>query len=519
MSVTPNSRPSPETGIGAVIMRAEGITKRFGGTVALDQVNFNVYRGEVNALIGENGAGKSTLMKVLAGIMPPTAGRLLLDGSEVRFASAREAARRGIAIIHQELNLFPNLSVTDNIFMAREITRGRVWVDRPAQEELARRLMERLEHPIDPRALVGSLSLAGRQVVEIARALAGQVRILIMDEPASALSAAEVEVLFRIIRELREQGVSIVYISHRLEELLRIGDRVTVLRDGRLIAEERAGAVDVPWIIEKMAGRQPASLLPAEGGAPGPELLRVENLSLPAAAAGPPVDSVSFTLRRGEILGIYGLMGAGRTELLECLAGLRASAGGSIRLEGRGIERLPVAPRIEAGIVLVPEDRQTRGLVQTMSIRDNLTLAGLAAFTRHGRLLREAENAGAAGMIRDLAIQAPDAARPVTSLSGGNQQKVVLGKCLLTSPRVLLMDEPARGIDVGAKAEIYALMRRLAADGVGIVFVSSELKEVMAIAGRILVMARGRITGEFDGAVTTREALVAASAGGEHGRQ
>lgn len=490
-----------------MILHARQITKVFPGTVALDRVDFQVRRGEVSVLIGENGAGKSTLVKILAGVLQPTSGRLELDGFEIYLHSTRDADAHGIGIIYQELNLFPNLSVTENIFMARDITRGGITVNRRAEERTVRELLSWLEQPIDPRALVGELPLGQQQIVEIAKALARDVRVLMMDEPTSALSTAEIGVLFRVIRELKARGVAIVYISHKLEELLEIGDYVTVLRDGRLVAEAAAAEVDVGWIIERMTGRQGAAAAAPHPPVSGAEVLRVE------------LGNVSFGLHAGEVVGIYGLMGAGRTELFETLAGLRREAHGAIRLNGERLEALPVHERIARGLVLVPEDRQRAGLVPTLSVRDNMTLASLARYTRAGVLSPEKETSTAAGMMADLHIKAAGPGQPITSLSGGNQQKAVIGKYLLTSPKVLLMDEPARGVDVGARAEIFEIIRKLAAQGLGIIFTSSELQEVMTLADRVLVMAKGRITAEFEAGRATEAALVAASSprpGGTH---
>ncbi len=348
------------------ILRAERISKTYPGTLALDHVDFQVRRGQVNVLIGENGAGKSTLAKILAGVEQPTQGRLALEGEAIRLRSPRDADRCGIGMIYQELSLFPNLSVAENIFIAREVTAGRLMVDHKAQERRARALLERLEQPIDPRTLAGELPLGQQQLVEIARALARDVRILIMDEPTSALSAAEINVLFGIIRELKSRGVSIVYISHRLEELLEIGDQIAVLRDGRLIAEAPAEAASLGWLVEKMTGRSTTAVTPRQRSQAAVELLKADSLSLRRADGRLALDGVSFTVHAGEILGIYGLMGAGRTELFESLIGVQPRARGAILLEGRRLEARSTAERIAAGLVLVPEDRQRAGLVPTL---------------------------------------------------------------------------------------------------------------------------------------------------------
>jgi erythritol transport system ATP-binding protein len=493
-------------------MRAEKVTKVFGGTVALNEVDFNVYRGKVNVLIGENGAGKSTLMKILAGVEQPTAGKLLLEENEVRFRDSRDAARHGIGMIFQELNLFPNLSVTENIFTAREITTPAKLIDQKAQERIARDLLARIEHPMDPHTPVADLPLGLQQIVEIAKALARDARILIMDEPTSALSQAEVGVLFRVIRELKAQGVSIIYISHKLEELMQIGDYITILRDGKLIAEAPMEGLNLPWIINKMVGRDTKALYRTKSHDVEQDVLNVVGLTLAKPGGkGLLLDNVSFAVRGGEMVGIYGLMGAGRTELLESLIGVRPEAIGSIKLNGKELMGKRISERIRQGLVLVPEDRQRAGLVQTLSVCSNMTLASLRNFTRGFFLSEGKERVNVKRVIGELSIKVFSPNQIITSLSGGNQQKVVVGKALLTEPRVLLLDEPTRGIDVGAKADMFGIMSDLAAKGLGVLFVSSELMEVLAMADRILVMSKGKITGEFTREEATEEALVTAS--------
>ncbi len=502
-----------------IILCAAGITKVFSGTVALKQVDFNVYRGKVNVLIGENGAGKSTLMKILAGVEQPTAGKLILNGEQVHFKNPMEATAHGIGIIYQELNLFPNLSVAANVFMAREVKTGGVFIDEKTQEQRTAAILQRFEQPIDPRSLVGDLRVGHQQIVEIAKALSQNVSILIMDEPTSALSSTEVAALFRVIEELKNQGVSIIYISHKLDELLQIGDYVTVLRDGQLVAEAAASEINTNWIVEQMVGRKPESFFHHEEHECGGELLRVENLTLNNPRGGETIlQDISFVLRAGEILGIYGLMGAGRTEVFECLMGIRTAYEGNLSLEGKPLTGRTVADRIAQRIMLVPEDRQQQGLVQTLSVASNITLANLAKCTKGIFLSSQAEANHVTSLINDLAIKTASPNNLIGSLSGGNQQKVVVAKALLTEPKVLLLDEPTRGIDVGAKAEMFEIMNRLAAKGLGVIFISSELMEVLAMADRILVMSKGKITGEFEQVNATEEALVAASGIG-HGSQ
>ena len=496
-------------------MRAEHITKVVPGTTALDDVTFDVHAGRVNVLVGENGAGKSTLMKILAGVEQPTSGRVLMNGQPVQLPSVTAAAEHGVGIIFQELNLCPNLSVLDNLFLAQEVVRG-VAIDRKAERDKARQLLARLEQDIDPAALVSNLRIGQQQIVEIAKALTHDVRVLIMDEPTSALSQAEVQGLFRIIRDLKSRGVSIVYISHKLEELLQVGDHVTVLRDGRVVASSEAASVDVPWMIEQMVGRSQASLFSRTDHQRGETLLRVVDVTLPRVGGGFLLDHVSLELHAGEILGLYGLMGAGRTELMEVLAGIRPEANGEVWLGDQRLGSASVADRIESGIVLVPEDRKTDGLVPTLSVAHNMVLASLRKYLNRFYLSPGRERRAVDEKIADLSVRVANPSQNIGSLSGGNQQKVVVAKGLLTAPRVLLLDEPTRGIDVGAKSEIFQIMSRLASQGYGIVFVSSELKEVMAMSDRILVLSKGAVVARFEGERATEKELVDASAVG-HG--
>jgi erythritol transport system ATP-binding protein len=496
-----------------VVLTAERITKRFPGTVALDEVDFTVYAGAVNVLVGENGAGKSTLMKILAGVERATSGRLLLDGSPVEFKSTRDAASAGIGIIFQELNLYPNLSISENIFVARELTRAGV-VQHGAQEQRTSELLNRLEQPLNPATLVRDLRMGQQQIVEIAKALSQNVRILIMDEPTSALTGAETEALFRIIGDLRAHGVAIIYISHKLEELLTIGDYVTVLRDGKLAAASPARAINIGWIIEKMVGRSVGATRHRSGAiasGAGQPLLEVKNLSLPRVGGGFTLENVSLILRRGEILAIFGLMGAGRTELFECLIGQHPEASGEIRLDGRRLRHETIRGRIDLGMMLVPEDRQRLGLIQKLSVAHNITLANLRRFVTSFWLSERRELREINAMIRNLSIKTQNPNQPITSLSGGNQQKVVIAKSLLTEPQILMLDEPTRGIDIGAKAEIFEIMNQLAEKGLAILFVSSELPEMFGIPDRVMVLSKGRVTGEFLHNQLTEEALVLAA--------
>jgi erythritol transport system ATP-binding protein len=474
-----------------------GGVKVYPGTRALKGVDFDLRMGAVNVLVGENGAGKSTLMKVIAGVETLTEGRIEMGGQEVSFRSKSDAVAKGIGIVFQELNLFPNLTVAENIFIAREPLRYGIDIDAGAQSAAARNLMARLEQDIDADMPLGNLRIGQQQVVEIAKALAQDARILILDEPTSALSAAEVEVLFRVIADLKAQGVGIVYISHRLDELIRIGDYITVLRDGEITGAQSMQGVDIPWIVKAMIGEGSKEFPRVEAPVFGDDVFSAKEITLPRLGGGYTVDHVSLAVRSGEILGVYGLMGAGRTEFLECAMGLHPMARGQFSIEGKPLTERSVTGRIARGLALIPEDRKRDGLVQIMAIRENLTLSALDRFARLFHLNLKAEVKGAAEFVKRLTIKVASAENPVSSLSGGNQQKVVIGKALMTEPKILLMDEPSRGIDIGAKAEVFRTMRKLAASGLGILFVTSDLEEVMALSDRIIVMANGRITGEF----------------------
>jgi erythritol transport system ATP-binding protein len=498
--------PAPDA-----VLSARDITKIYGSTHALKGVNFDIHRGKVTTLFGENGAGKSTLMKILSGVATPTDGTILLDGEFVTFASAAEARARGISIIHQELSLAPNLSVRDNIFMGREL-RTLTGIDFAEEARQARALMADLEEEIEPATLVEELRLGQQQIVEIARALSVDSRILIMDEPTSALSASEVEVLFRVIRDLTSRGVSIVYISHHLEEALQITDYAVVLRDGAITATAEARDIDLEWIVRNMVGENFDLGSPPAGYAFGEVALSVRDVSVADASGSDSfvVDRMSLDVRAGEIVCIYGLMGAGRTELLECVAGRVPMAGGQVLLEGEDVSRLSIAERIAKGLALVPEDRQRDGLVQTMSVGENLSLASIGAFVRALLLSPRREKAMIAETIRSVRVKTAGGDAPIGSLSGGNQQKVVIGKMLTTGPRVILLDEPSRGIDIGAKAEVFRLLAERAARGLAVIFSTSEVAECLSIAHRIVVMRRGRISAQF-GSDVTKEEIMAAS--------
>ncbi len=499
-----------------VVLHCEKIDKIYPGTKALDQVSFDLLKGKVNVLIGENGAGKSTLMKMIAGIEQPSAGKMYMDGEEVVFKDTSAARAKGIGIIHQELSLFPNLTVYQNIYMCHEKRKG-LFLDDKKHVEGAKAILKRLEHEIPPDTLVGDLRVGQQQMVEIARNLVeDDLRVLIMDEPTSSLSAAEVKVLFKIMRELLQQGLSIVYISHRLEEIMEIGDHVTILRDGKYVADADVKDIDLPWIVENMVGKntqyhrftRSIDLDRAE------RVLECNHIYLPKPGGGWLLEDVNMYLKKGEVLGIYGLLGAGRSELFECLMGMRPEHTGEVIYQGRPMKIGDIADQLNAGFALVPEDRQRQGLVQSLDICKNASLASLTDFLTGFLMNYPAEEKAVDEQIRDLHIKVADKHLPILSLSGGNQQKVVIAKGLMTKPTVLLMDEPSRGIDIGAKTEVFEIIHEFSERGLSIIVISSELKEIMAIADRIYVLSNGKCTAELSGDEITEDNLVRASYAG-----
>jgi len=495
-------------------LQMRGIVKEFPGVRALDEVDLDVAAGEVHCLLGQNGAGKSTLIKVLAGAYRPDAGEILWAGEPVVFGSPHDADAAGIATIHQELDLVPGLSVAENIVLGHEP--GRFGFSRPrAAEDVARALLRRLGHPeIPPRRELGRLSAAGQQIVSMARALSRDARLIVMDEPSAVLDADEVDNLFRVVRELTAAGVAVVYISHRLEEIRRIGDRVTVLKDGRTVARNLpAPGTPTAEVIRLMTGRAIEYVFPerlirrgaaaphgVRGGrvvagsitAPAEDVvLEVEGLSRRGEFA-----DVSFTVRAGEVVGLAGLVGSGRSEILETVYGARRPTAGSVAVRGRKLAPGSVPAAVRAGMGLAPEERKSQGLLMSEPVYRNVSLPALSRFARAGFLRGGAELAAAAEVTAQLDVRPADPTRPVRTLSGGNQQKVVLARWLLEECSVLLLDEPTRGVDVGARSEIYALIRRLAARGVAVVLVSSEVPEVLGLADRVLVVRDGRVVRE-----------------------
>ena len=495
-----------------IILEARSITRRYPGTLALDDVTFRVHRNQVNVLIGENGAGKSTLMRILAGVESADSGELLLEGKPIRLRTPRHAADLGISIVHQELSVLANLDVSENIFAGRERRKGFFFLNRNEEDSRSLKALEALRINIPVRTLAGQLSLGCRQMVEVARTLDQGARVLILDEPTSALSAREAQSLFQVLDDLKRSGVTIIYISHRLHELLHLGDWFTVLRSGRVVGEAPRSQVSRQWIVHRMSGRDvtppPARTLPA---GEEPPVLEVHSLHLaPPGKSLPSTGSqsgISFQLNRGEILGIYGLLGAGRTELLEGLAGARNASARAVRIHGRQIDHSSIASAAASGIALVPEDRQTDGIFPDLSIRENITIGSL-----HGLLLsREQQLLRVRKLVQQLGIVAGNLELPITALSGGNQQKVLIARCLMRNPAILLLDEPTRGVDVGAKQDIYLILRSLAANGMGILFTSSEIEETRALADRVLVLCNGHISQQFAASQVTDESLFAAA--------
>jgi ribose transport system ATP-binding protein len=492
------------------------MTKSFPGAQkpVLSHINLQFYHGAKIGIVGPNGAGKSTLMKILSGVYTDYEGEVLLDGQPLTLGGPREAQRRGIAIIHQELNLIPELTVAENIFLGREPRTGAGLLDVTRMEQESRSLLNRLNLAIPPDRPVKWLRVGEQQLVEVAKALSLDARLLILDEPTSALSQAEIDRLFTVIAALKDHGVTMIYISHKFDEIFRIADRVTVLRDGECIGTRSIAEADQQSLIRMMVGRSLSDLFPKDVATVGEEALRVEHLDLlPGRGGGRTLSDISFTLRRGEILGIAGLMGAGRTELLETLYGVHSAQRVHGRIEIAGQEQRITSPRdaIRAGLAFVTEDRKTQSLILKLSVAHNLTLAALHRFLRFNVVKSREENDAVERSIEQLRIKTPSSNIDVDKLSGGNQQKVALAKCLLTRPRVLLLDEPTRGIDIGAKVEIYGLISRLAQEGAAVVIASSELLELLAMCDRIIVLCEGRLTAELSRSEATQERIMEAA--------
>jgi inositol transport system ATP-binding protein len=474
------------------ILEMQAISKSFPGVVALDDVRLSVCRGEIHAVMGENGAGKSTLMKILAGIYQKDGGQILLKGRRTEIKNEFHALQLGIAMVHQELNNFPDMTVAENIFAGREPADWGI-LSRKRMNRQALDVLTGFHLDIDPAMQMGKLSISEMQLVEIAKAVSSRADILIMDEPTSAISSRDAGYLFEVLRKLRERGVSVIYISHKMEEVFRISDRVTVLRDGKWISTDPARDIDSGILIKKMVGRELKELFPVRESSPGEVVLKIEHLS-----RGKAFTDISLTLRKGEILGLAGLVGSGRTEILETIFGFYPASEGGVNVNGNRVSIGSPSEAIEHGIALVPEDRKLAGLNLLSSVLFNLTLPVLRKFAGVLGIIRQkAEFSAADAIARKIKIKARNLNQIVEHLSGGNQQKIVIAKWLLAEPAILLLDEPTRGIDIGAKSEIYQLMNELAGTGISILMVSSEMSEMMGMCDRILTIRKGKISQEF----------------------
>ena len=488
------------------------VSKSFGAVAAVQGVSFPLYAGEVHALVGENGAGKSTIVKMLAGVHRPDTGQLVVTGTLVDFAGPGDAKAAGIAVLYQEPTLFPDLSVAENIAMGNQpLTRLR-QIDRKAMHAAAAKLFQRLGVQLDPTRPARGLSIADQQIVEIAKALSSEARILVMDEPTAALSGVEVERLFAVVRSLREEGAAILFISHRFEEITQLCQRVTIMRDGKHVCTELVADLTVDDMICRMVGRDLSALFPKQEVPAGDVVLEVEGLSREGVFS-----NVSFSVRAGEIVALAGLVGAGRSEVMQAVFGVDPYDSGSVRFLGRRLKAGSPRAAMAAGMALVPEDRRQQGLVMELSIERNVTLPRSRKLARLGLLLGTAERDEAYAWTRKLQTKLGRLTDPVGTLSGGNQQKVVLAKWLSTAPKLLIVDEPTRGIDVGTKAEVHRLMSQLAADGMAVVMVSSELPEVLGMADRVVVLREGHVAAELTRAEATEESVMYAAMGQQVG--
>lgn len=495
----------------AVEMR--GISKNFGGVRALRNVTFRSRGGEVHTVVGQNGAGKSTLMNILSGVYAPDSGEILLDGQRVRLASPHEAQRAGISIIHQELNLLPDLSVAANVFMGRESRHRFGLLDSREQSRRAQEVLARLGVNIDPAERVGNLSVAQQQMVEIAKALSLNARVVIMDEPSATLGAAELERLFEVISALKEHGVAVIYISHRLGEVFQIADWVTVFRDGVIVDSRAITGIDRTSLVRMMIGSSSfTEQFPPRSASVGAEALRVEHMSCALV-----LYDVSLVVHTGEIVGMAGLMGSGRTELAQAIFGVRLHESGSITISGKPARIRRPWSAIGSGLGYLPESRKEEGLVMGLSVTQNVALASLKNRQQLGFITRNAERSAVSDTVASLNVSTPSLSQEVERLSGGNQQKVVIAKWLICKPNLIIFDEPTRGVDVAAKVEIWRLMRELADNGAAILMISSEIPEIIGMSDRVLVMHRGRIAGELSAEQASEEAILTiASFGGSH---
>ena len=491
------------------LLEMHGISKEFPGVKALDNVDLVVRPGTVHALMGENGAGKSTLMKCLFGIYAKNSGTITLDGREIDFKSSKEALENGVAMVHQELNQALTRSVTDNLWLGRYPKVGGIMVSESIMRRRTQEIFQELDIHVDPKAIMSTLPVSQRQMVEIAKAVSYDAKIIVFDEPTSSLTEVEVEHLFRIINMLRDKGCGIIYISHKMEEILRISDDVTIMRDGQWVATRPAAELTMDEIIRLMVGRELTSRFPPKSNKQGDVILEVQGMS----GRYTRLKEASFQLRKGEILGIAGLDGSGRTEVLENLFGVMTREGGSIKLHGRPIENRTPREAIKNGFALLTEERRATGIFGIRNIRENTVISNLKSYLMGGICLSDKKmKEDTDWSIQAMRIKTPSQSTEIRSLSGGNQQKVIIGRWLLTKPEILLLDEPTRGIDVGAKYEIYQLIINLANEGKGIIMVSSEMPELLGVCDRILVMSGGRLAGEVNAAETSQEEILTLAA-------
>ncbi|AUD05719.1 sugar ABC transporter ATP-binding protein [Spirosoma pollinicola] len=488
----------------AYILRVSGLTKSFSGVKALDNVQLSLKQGEVHAVMGENGAGKSTFMKLLIGLLKPDSGEIIFDGNDLTASNVHDILKKGISMIHQEILAVPELTVAQNIFLGRETkTNLFSWLNDREITQQAGQLLEQMGLHIQPTAKMKSLSVAERQMVEIAKAISNNAKVIIMDEPTSALADHEVATLFGIINDLKTKGVAIIYISHKMDEIFAISDTITVLRDGKYIATKAASELDARSLITLMVGRELDTLFPDTVSKKGEEILSVKDIS----SAGKFSD-ISFTVHAGEVLGLAGLMGAGRTEIARAIFGLDRLTSGEIYLNGQKTDIQSPHDAIRQGIGYVSEDRKAFGFIPRLSVRHNITLSSLPQHVRGGFIQPKSESATTESMMADLRIKASSQQQQVTFLSGGNQQKVIIGKVLLSNPDLVILDEPTRGIDVGAKAEIYKLINQLTAKGIAVIMISSELPEILGMSDRVLVLSKGKQTAMLSRADATQEMIM-----------
>jgi ribose transport system ATP-binding protein len=492
------------------VVEMKGISKAFSGNKVLDQVHFQLLPGEIHALMGENGAGKSTLIKILTGIYERDAGKVFFKGNEVHFKNPKEAEHSGIAVIHQELNIIPHLTVYENMFLGKELKIGKLGITKDREmKKKTKEYLNRLGIDIDPNTEAGNLSVGQQQMIEIARAVAANTEVLIMDEPTAALTDREIEALFKVISSLKKQGVGIVYVSHRMEEIFQICDRISVLRDGQFIDVKEVAKTNFDEIVKLMVGRQLGERFPERDTKIGPEQFRVESLTSKGC-----FENISFSVNQGEVVGVAGLMGAGRTEIMQAIFGYRSLNGGKMFIDGKQVNIKSPHDAIKAGIAFVTEDRKSQGLILDLSVRENFSITNLKKISKNSLISSKTEVSLVDEMIEKLHVKTSGRELSVKSLSGGNQQKIVIGKWLGINPKILILDEPTRGVDVGAKKEIYQLINDLTKQGVSIIMVSSELPEILGMSDRVLVIHEGKLSGVLNKTNASQEKIMQLATGG-----